>query len=69
VKAGAPIRRQGPAIGGTIKERSRPDRRASTFGRLDVPEVEIPAAFARVARAELPEVSEIELVRHYTRLS
>ncbi len=69
MKQGAPVRGQGPPIGGTIADRSVPGRRASTFGPLDVPEVDAPVAFARRERAALPEVAEIDLVRHYTRLS
>ncbi len=66
---GAPVRRTGPPGGGTIKEISRPGRRASSFPTLDVPPVDIPAPFTRAARAGLPEVGELDLVRHYTRLS
>jgi glycine dehydrogenase subunit 2 len=34
-----------------------------------VPVVDVPPAFARARGAELPEVAEIDLIRHYTRLS
>jgi glycine dehydrogenase subunit 2 len=63
------VRRQGPPIVGTIADRSVPGRRSSTFGPLDVPDAAVPEAFARRGRVGLPEVSEIDLVRHYTRLS
>ena len=66
---GAPVRRQGPPGEGTIAERSRPGRRAYSFPALDVDPVEIPAPFARPTPPALPEVAEIDLVRHYTRLS
>jgi glycine dehydrogenase subunit 2 len=69
VNGGAPVRTQGPPIVGTIADRSVPGRRASTFGPLDVPEVALPETFVRRGRVGLPEVAEIDLVRHYTRLS
>jgi glycine dehydrogenase subunit 2 len=48
---------------------SRVGRRASTFPALDVPSVSIDPSFARVTPVGLPEVGELDLVRHYTRLS
>jgi glycine dehydrogenase subunit 2 len=67
---GAPIRRQDPPAGeGTIRDRSRPARSAFGFAPLDVPEVAPPADAQRRSALGLPEVSEIDLVRHYTRLS
>jgi glycine dehydrogenase subunit 2 len=67
---GAPIRTQGPeGSTGTIMSRSVAGRRASSFARLDVPDAHVPAAFARAGSPYLPEVSEIDLVRHYTGLS
>jgi glycine dehydrogenase subunit 2 len=67
---GAPIRRQDPPAGeGTIKDRSRPGRSAFGFAPLDVPETSIPDEARRRTDPGLPEVSEIDLVRHYTRLS
>jgi glycine dehydrogenase subunit 2 len=53
----------------TLWDRSRPGRRASTFSDLDVPAVEIPAEHARATPPRMPEVGELELVRHYTRLA
>ncbi len=57
----------------TIFERSREGRRAFIAPRLDVPERPldelIPAELRRREGARLPEVSEPEIVRHYTRLS
>ncbi len=67
---GAPIRTQGPSSSaGTIIDRSVPGRRASSFAPLDVPEVVVPATHARSRPAGLPQVAEIDLVRHYTALS
>ena len=57
----------------TIFERSVPGRRAGTLPAADVPETRledlIPAKLLRGRPAELPEVSEPEIVRHYTRIS
>jgi glycine dehydrogenase subunit 2 len=57
----------------TIYERSCCGRRAYSLPALDVPEVPldelVPAALRRTAPARLPEVSEIDLLRHYTQLS
>jgi glycine dehydrogenase subunit 2 len=66
---GAPVRRQGPDTGGTIRDRSRPGRRAWSLPALDVDAVEIPATHRRARPPALPEVGEMDLVRHYTRLS
>jgi glycine dehydrogenase subunit 2 len=56
-----------------IFEKGAPGRRAATLTRMDVPtesiESLIPSAFLREEPAPLPEVSEIEVVRHYTHLS
>jgi glycine cleavage system P protein (glycine dehydrogenase) subunit 2 len=67
---GAPVRTGDP--GGfppTLKDLSRPGRRASTFPDLDVPPADLPLDQQRSAAVELPEVSERDLVRHYTRLA
>jgi glycine dehydrogenase subunit 2 len=57
----------------TIYERSRPGRRAYVAPQSDVPERPLdellPAGLRRSAPPALPEVSEPELVRHYTGLS
>ncbi len=66
---GAPVRRQGPPVPRTIIDASRPGRRAARFPDLDVPAVALPTDAVRVTPAALPEVSEVDLVRHYTRLS
>ena len=68
---GAPIRRQDPSTGegALIKDRSRSGRSAFGFAPLDVPVATVPEDARRRSVAGLPEVSEIDLVRHYTRLS
>ncbi len=67
---GAPIRTRGPtSSAGTIMDRSAPGRRASAFAPLDVPPVPVPQGHARASAAGLPEVAEIDVVRHYTMLS
>lgn len=56
-----------------IFERSTPGRRGYRLPKLDVPEVPIeeliPEEYLRSEPAELPEVSELEVVRHFTQLS
>jgi glycine dehydrogenase subunit 2 len=52
-----------------IYERSKPGRRASSLPRYDLPQADVPAELARAAPPRLPEVSEPELVRHFTELS
>lgn len=54
-----------------IFELSKPGRVAYSLPELDVPEEQdvIPAEFLRKEPAELPEVSELDLMRHYTELS
>lgn len=56
-----------------IFEMSRPGRTAYNLPSCDVPEVEletvIPRRFIRQTPAALPEVSELQLIRHYTELS
>jgi glycine dehydrogenase subunit 2 len=54
-------------------ERSRPGRVGAALPALDVPEVELgrelPASALRDDLPGLPELSEVEVVRHFTRLS
>ena len=52
-----------------IFEKSREGRRAIMFGALDVPETSPPAELCRQEPAALPEVSELDVVRHFSRLS
>ena len=50
-----------------IFERSKPGRRCTTFTTCEAPE--IPESMKRKTAPGLPEVSELELVRHYVGLS
>ena len=52
-----------------IFEKSRPGRWAHAQAPAAVPAGKIPAQFLRQDRPLLPEVSELQVVRHYTRLS
>jgi glycine dehydrogenase subunit 2 len=67
---GTPMQRDAAT---TIYERSVEGRRAGTLPETDVPERAIdeliPAKLLRDRPAELPEVSEPEIVRHYNRIS
>jgi glycine dehydrogenase subunit 2 len=67
---GAPVRTQGPPDReGTLKDLSRPGRRAYSLPELDVPEATVPSEHVRAQRPGLPEVAERDLVSHYTALS
>jgi glycine dehydrogenase subunit 2 len=67
---GAPVRSRGPGLATrTLMERSKPGRRAWTLPELDVPPVEVSEQHRRAADAALPQVSEVDIVRHFTRLS
>ena len=55
-----------------LYEKSRAGRRTLRLGKLDVPEAStahLPQGALREKPANLPEVGELELVRHYVRLS
>jgi len=52
-----------------IFEKSRSGRRAFAQAPVDAPEPAIPAEFLRSDEPRLPEASELQTVRHYTRLS
>ena len=52
-----------------IYERSRPGRRAGTLPPGDLPLPEVPETLRRSELPRLPELSEPELVRHFTELS
>jgi glycine dehydrogenase subunit 2 len=52
-----------------IFEKSRKGRRAYAQAPLNVSDMDIPATFLREDRPLLPEASELQVVRHYTRLS
>jgi len=52
-----------------IFEQSKPGRLNTAQSPAAVQASDIPAQFRRKSRAALPEVSELQVVRHYTRLS
>lgn len=52
-----------------IYDASRPGRKGVTLDTLDVPVAELPEHLKRNRAAELPQVSELDVVRHFTRLS
>jgi glycine dehydrogenase subunit 2 len=57
---------------GLVFEKSAPGKRAYKMPPLDVPAVDASALLGEAHRqtpAELPELSEIEIIRHFTRLS
>jgi glycine dehydrogenase subunit 2 len=57
---------------GLIFERSSPGKKAYRLAPLDVPAVDYKTALGDAAREDLgnmPEVSEMEIIRHFTRLS
>ncbi len=52
-----------------IFEHSRPGRAAAAQFPTDTFDVDLPEALARRSALGLPEVSELQAVRHFTRLS
>jgi glycine dehydrogenase subunit 2 len=53
-----------------IHEQSRPGRRAGAQAPLEAADIsDLPGHLRRTRRVDLPEVSELQTVRHYTRLS
>ena len=52
-----------------VFELSETGRRGWTLPACAFPEVDVPAAVRREAALDLPEVSEVDVVRHYTNLS
>lgn len=52
-----------------IFEISRPGRVAYSLPECDVPKAQLPKHLLREKTPELPEVSEVDLVRHFTQLS
>jgi glycine dehydrogenase subunit 2 len=58
-----------PGDGQTIFEHSRAGRSAHAQAPKPVPVGDIPKQFLRTVPAALPEVSELQVVRHYTNLS
>jgi len=53
----------------TLFEQSRPGRRAASLPALDVPQAQAPENLRRQSPPQLPELSEVEVVRHFTGLS
>jgi len=69
VKKAVPHLLQNEAL---IFEKSSPGKRAYKLPPLDVPDVDAARLLGRAARSDLggmPEVSEIEIIRHFTRIS
>ena len=52
-----------------VYERSKAGRRAATLPRPDLPVPDVPTDLARGRAARLPEISEPELVRHFSALA
>lgn len=53
----------------TIFDKSKEGRKGINLPPLDVPEVSIDSSLLRAESAKLPELSEFDVVRHYTNLS
>jgi len=62
-----------PLVGGlpepTIKDLSKPGRRSFNYPKLDVDEQKIQHECLKIEKAPLPEVSEHDLVMHFSRLA
>jgi glycine dehydrogenase subunit 2 len=69
----APVCRPAAMDRATIYEKSRPGRGSYSLPELGVPEISVdelvPAALRRSDPARLPEIGEIDLLRHFTGLS
>ncbi|NLA85420.1 MAG: aminomethyl-transferring glycine dehydrogenase subunit GcvPB, partial [Clostridiales bacterium] len=52
-----------------IFECSVPGRKAYRLPTSDVPEYDLPSSFVRQKQASLPEVSEVDVIRHFANLS
>ncbi len=59
---------KGPGLS-LLMDRSRPGRVGTTLPALDVPEAQLPSGKLLRQDLDLPEVSEPEIVRYFTRLS
>ena len=69
-RVGAPVRTADPGgLPRTLRDLSRPGRRASVLPELGVEPAKVPPEFRRKHDAALPEMGERDLVRHYTRLA
>ena len=60
---------RGPRLMELIYEKSKAGRRAATLPHYDLPSADVPADLRRADPPRLPELSEPELVRHFTELS
>ncbi len=56
-------------MSGLIFDKSKAGRRCAVIPSCDITGYSIPADYLRAEKAELPEVAEVDLVRHYTNLS
>ena len=52
-----------------LVEHSEPGRKGYSLPALDVPEAKLPAELCRYEIDGFPELSEVDVVRHFTRLS
>lgn len=52
-----------------IFECTKAGRKAYSLPKSDVPEYELPSSLLRAEDADLPEVSEVDVIRHFTNLS
>ena len=52
-----------------IFELSKPGRTGYSLPASKYPELQLPASLSRETPANLPQVSEVDVVRHYTNLS
>ena len=52
-----------------IMNKSYPGRRCHIPEQLEIQSVKVPSEWSRKVKADLPEVSELQLVRHVVRLS
>jgi len=64
-EAGRALRAEGEPL---LIELSSPGRMAVTLPELDVPKSELPTSYLR-EELQLPELSEVDVIRHYVRLS
>ncbi|MBD0329210.1 MAG: aminomethyl-transferring glycine dehydrogenase subunit GcvPB [Thermoleophilia bacterium] len=71
-EADAGGRRPAGGVAARVKlvfEKSRPGRRASALPRVELPAPEVPDGLRRARPPRLPELSEPEVVRHFTELT
>lgn len=56
-------------MSGLIFDKSKAGRRCAVIPSCDIAGYSVPDKYLRTKKAELPEVAEVDLVRHYTNLS